>query len=172
MLIVFLFTTAFSFGQMSFSHSFGGAYYISSLASAPGLTYSPRINFLELSQELTISAGTHLGLGMVYSSGEGASSFAFDLPLVAEINFGHAASPKTSSSFGGFAGLGFGISKIGSAGTFGADYNDASGLIINGGVRAIIKEKPLGLRVAYLLNLKEGFENVLTIGIFYSIGRY
>ncbi|OFY64196.1 MAG: hypothetical protein A3H98_12530 [Bacteroidetes bacterium RIFCSPLOWO2_02_FULL_36_8] len=161
-----------TYGQISFSHSGGASFYGSSLASAPGLMYSPRINFLELRDELTISAGTHLGLGVVYSRDEGASSFAFDLPLVAEINFGHGANPDTRSSFGGFGGFGFGISKIGSAGAFGADYNDAAGIVLNGGIRAIINKNPLGLRLSYLINTKEGFENVISLGIFFTFGDF
>ncbi|MDX1907448.1 MAG: hypothetical protein SF053_10480 [Bacteroidia bacterium] len=162
----------FSYGQVSFSHSFGVAYYASSFAAAPGIMYSPRLNFVELNDEMTVSVGTHLGLGLVYNSQEGASSFVLDLPLVAEINVGHAANPDTKSSFGGFAGLGFGINKIGSQGAFGADYNDAAGLLFNGGIRAIIKEKPVGLRLSYLLNAKEGFENVFSIGLFYTFGKF
>lgn len=167
-----LLLSQFSFGQISFSHSLGVSYYSSSLASAPGIMYSPRINFIELSDETTISAGTHLGLGILYNSGEGASSFVLDLPIVAEINFGHGANPDTESSFGGFAGLGFGISKISSASAFGTDYNNAAGIVINGGIRTIIKEKPLGLRVSYLLNTKEGYKNVIGIGVFYTFGDY
>ena len=161
-----------SFGQMSFSHALGVAYYSSSNATAPGVTYAPRLNFLELGDELTVSVGTHLGLGIAGSSREGASSFALDLPLVAEVNFGHAANPDANSSFGGFAGLGFGISKIGSAGAFGADYNDAAGPVFNGGVRMLIKERSLGVRISYLLNTKDGFSDVLGLNLFYTFGDF
>jgi len=161
-----------SLGQVSFSHSLGGAFYMSSLASAPGIMYSPRLNVLEMGDEMTFSVGTHLGLGMSFNSQEGANSFALDLPIVAELNFGLAANPDTKSSFGGFAGLGFGISKIGADGAFGADYNDAAGLLFNGGIRAIIKEKPLGLRLAYLLNTKQDYSNVFTLGVFLIFGDY
>lgn len=170
--ICILASVQLSYGQISFSHSAGGSYYYSSLASAPGIMYSPRLNVVELDDEITVSVGTHLGLGIVYNSQDGASSFALDLPLVAEINFGHAANPETRSSFGGFAGLGFGISKIGSASTFGDDYNNAAGLLLNGGIRTIIKEMPVGLRVSYLLNTKKDFENVLSVGLFYTFGDF
>jgi len=163
----------FSHGQISFSHAIGGSYYFASLTEAPGIMYSPRINLFELSDELTISVGTHLGLGLVSAnSREGARSFAFDLPIVAEVNFGHGANRDTKSLIGGFAGLGYGISKIGSAGTFGADSNDARGLILNGGVRVIIQERSIGLRLSYLLNTKEGYENVTGVGLFWTFGRY
>jgi hypothetical protein len=105
----------------------------------------------------------------LYNSQDGLNSFALDLPIVAEINFGHGANPDTKSSFGGFAGLGFGISKIGSSDSFGSDYNNAAGLVVNAGMRAILQENPVGFRVSYLLNTKEDFENVIGLGVFYTL---
>lgn len=171
---LFLVATQFSLAQTSFSHSLGAGFYVSPSASAyaPAIVYSPRLNFLELADEATISVGTHLGLGLLYNSREGASSYALDLPVVVEFNLGHGAHPDTRSSFGGYAGFGFGISKIGSSGAFGADYNDAAGVVLNGGLRALIQERPLDLRVSYLLNVKEGFGNVIGLGISYSFGDY
>lgn len=175
----FLFTSAIlfaisfpSFSQISFSHSIGGSIYASESASAPALMYSPRINVVELSDEMTISLGTHLGLGYSGNSREGASSFALDLPIMAEINFGHAANPNTDSSFGGFVGVGYGINKMGSEGAFEDGYNNAAGIVLNAGIRAIINEYPLGARVSYLLNTKDGGENTYSIGIFYTFGSF
>ncbi|HCS19208.1 MAG TPA: hypothetical protein DIW47_01360 [Bacteroidetes bacterium] len=161
-----------SYAQLSFSHSFGASIYVSSLAAAPGLMYSPRLNFLELSDETSLSVGTHLGLGFSYNSQDGAGSFALDVPLVAEINFGHGALPDTESNFGGFLGLGYGISRIGSDATFGADYNEAAGPVFNGGIRTYIWDRPLGLRASYLINTKEGYANVFSLGLFYTLGEY
>jgi hypothetical protein len=159
-----------SFGQVSFSHSLGGSLYFSESTGAPAIMYSPRVNVLQLGDEITVSAGTHLGLGLTFNSQEGASSFALDVPIVAEINIGHGAHPDAESSFGGFAGIGFGISKIGSAGAFGSDYNDAAGLVLNGGIRAEINQRPIGLRVSYLINSKLYYQNVVGIGLFYTFG--
>ncbi len=159
------------FGQVSFSHSIGASYYFSSYASAPAIMYSPRLNLIQVGDESTISIGTHLGLGISYNSQAGASSFALDLPIMAELNLGNGASKEANSSFGGFFGLGFGISKLGSASAWGGDYNDAAGLVVNGGVRFHLNERPLGVRVAYLLNAKEGFASVLGIGAMYTLGR-
>jgi hypothetical protein len=171
--IMAIFTiTQLSYGQISFSHSIGGSYYMCSSTAAPGIMYSPRLNLIELDDEMTISIGTHFGLGFALNSREGASSLALDIPLVAEFNFGHAANPDTRSSFGGFAGLGFGINKIGSAGVYGTGYNNAAGIVINAGIRALIKERALGLRLSYLLNMKTGFENVFSIGAFYTFGDF
>ena len=134
--------------------------------------YSPRVNLVELGDEMTISVGTHLGLGLLISAEDG-NSFALDLPIVAELNFGHAAHPNTSSSFGGFVGAGYGTSRIGSDGAFGADYNRASGVVFNAGTRGHIRQSiPLGLRVSYLLNTKKDFDNVISVGLFYTFGKF
>jgi hypothetical protein len=168
-----------SYGQVSFSHSLGGSAYISSLASSSGIMYSPRINFMTFRRSsTTLSIGTHFGLGFSFKSeaGTSSSSFALDIPVVVELNLGHAASPggrrsRSRSNFGGFAGIGFGINKVGSASSFGGSYNDAAGIVIDGGLRAMIAGKSYGLRLSYLLNLKEGFENVIGVGMFYTFGQ-
>lgn len=170
--VAFFLTSQFTYSQISFSHSIGGAYYGSPQASATAIMYSPRVNFLELSDELTVSAGTHLGLGIVYNSQTGENSFAFDFPFVAEINLGHGANADTRSTFGGFLGLGYGYSRIGSDGAFGANYNDALGPVFNGGIRALINERPVGLRISHLANTKKGFDNVLSVGLFYTFGDF
>ena len=134
--------------------------------------YSPRLNFYDIKDEIILSVGTHIGLGLVYNSQEGASSFALDLPIVAEINFGQGADKFSESRFGGFFGAGYGISKIGAAGAFGDDYNEAAGLLVNAGVRAIIKEQACGLRVSYLKNSKKEFKDVISVGVFYTFGQF
>lgn len=170
--IVLLATTEETNAQISFSHALGGSFYAGGHASAPAITYSPRLNFIQVGEEFTISAGTHIGLGMDFNSQEGARSFALDLPLVAEVNIGHGATRETSSGFGAFFGAGYGISKLGSASAFGSDYNDAAGFVVNGGLRALIAERPVGLRVSYLLNTKADAGNVFGIGIFYTFGDF
>lgn len=159
-----------AYAKTPFSHALGASYYMGGDAGAPGITYSARYNFFEIKKELTLSIGTHLGLGLSFSSQDGASSFALDLPIMMEINFGHAADAHTRTSFGGFGGIGFGISKIGSSGTFGSDYNNAAGLVFNGGIRAIISNRPVGLRISYMVNTKLDAKDVIGIGIFYTLG--
>jgi len=164
-----------SFAQPSFSHSLGASFYIGGDAAAPGATYSPRINLVGVGDEMTVSVGTHLGLGFMYNSQSGGS-FALDLPLVAEVNFGHASSEDATANFGGFLGIGVGISKIGSAGAFGGSYNDAAGFLVNGGLKAYIRDRSVGFRFAYLLNGKqdeitgEDYANVITLGLMYNFG--
>lgn len=163
-------TTQFSYAQVSFSHTLGAAAYSSSNALVPAVVYSPRVNFLQLASEATVSAGTHLGFGFNYSSDQTGNYFAYELPLVAELNLGAGSSPDSDVGFGGFLGLGYGINKIGSPGD-GAAYNNASGIYVNAGLRAIINDQPMGLRVSYLMNNKVGFSDVVGISFFYMLGE-
>jgi hypothetical protein len=179
--IILLALPNLTFGQASFSHSFGAAYYLSSSTissahsessttiGAPAILYSPRINFVEIGREMTVSVGTHLGLGMSNNTMTGSRSLALDLPLVAEINFGHGAHADTRSSVGGFAGIGYGISRLGADNENGNISNEASGPVLNAGVRALLNDVPVGFRLSYLLNTKEG-GNVAGVGFFYTFG--
>lgn len=160
-----------SYGQISFSHSIGGSIYAATNnTSAGGIMYSPRLNILEIDDDLTLSIGTHIGAGMSFNSREGASSLALDVPVMAEVNFGFASSSNSRSDFGGFAGVGYGISRIGDQGAFGTDYNEANGIVLNAGVRGLVSNIPLGARFSYLLNSKkdgpEEYTNVYSLGIF------
>jgi len=158
-----------TYAQISFSHAGGLADYGAGDVSAPAVLYSPRLNFVELGDEMTLSIGAHIGGGLAFNSREGANSLALDIPVVAELNFGHAAHPDAESSFGGFAGVGYGISRIGDSSTFGSGYNDARGIVVNAGLRALIKEYSVGVRVSYMFNTKEGSKNVIGLGAFYTL---
>lgn len=168
LIVVVSVTSKLSYGQLTFSHDLGAAFYLSDLASSPAAVYSPRLNFLELNDEATVSLGTHLGLGFNYSSDGNDNYFAYELPLVAEINLGNASSRNSEASFGGFAGLGYGLNKMGNSTNFGGSYNDAAGLYVNAGIRGIVNDQSIGLRVSYLMNTKVGFDDVLGITLFYT----
>jgi len=161
--------------DLSFSHSLGASVYLGDIGLV-GATYSPRLNFLELDDEITVSFGTHLGLAFNLESsrgaGEGSASFALDLPIVVEINAGHAAHPETRSVFGGFFGFGFGYNSMGAEDTFVSTSSSSAGLVLNGGFRAIIREQPVMLRIGFLINSKEGGVNVLAVGFLYNFGDY
>lgn len=172
--ILFVLTLFFTHdlqAQASFSHSLGGSYYFSRDASTSGIMYSPRINLVRLDREVTLSLGTHFGFGLVFNSREGGS-IALDVPILAEINFGNASNPDANSDVGGFVGAGYGISKIGQSGTFSDGFNDAAGIVINGGVIFTIKQRySFGLRTSYLINFKPDNGGVFTLGAFYPISR-
>jgi hypothetical protein len=171
--IVLLLISQFSMGQISFSHSIGASIYASDEAMVPAGTYSPRINILQLGEELTVSAGTHLGLGLTYNSNTGNGSYVLDLPIMAEINYGAASSVDSFKSFGAFAGIGLGISRLGNSDYFYSGYTKAHGLIVNGGLRGDVLGQSLGLRLSYLSNFSDDLltgGNVFSIGLFYNLG--
>lgn len=163
------------FSQISFSHATGASIYVTTEStSAWGFMYSPRLNILEISDALTVSVGTHIGLGLTANSRQGASSLALDIPLVVELNFGNSCHPESDGNFGGFVGVGYGISKIGEQGALGfSDFNEANGLVVNGGIRLFINDLPLGARFSYLINSKKDetqeFADVYSLGIFYTL---
>ncbi|WMJ75563.1 hypothetical protein RCC89_20720 [Cytophagaceae bacterium ABcell3] len=158
------------YSQVSFSHSLGASYFAGGHAAAPAITYSPRLNVVEMSDDMTVSVGTHLSLGLTI--GEQGNSFALDAPAVAEFNFGHAATRNSDAAFGGFVGAGYGISRIGSQGAFGADFNEAAGPVLNGGIRALINDIPLTLRVSYMINTLDDASDVFGVGLFFNFGDF
>lgn len=176
-LLFMLASTQLSFAQLSFSHDVGvGIYVAENGANSPAIVYSPRLNVLEIQDHMTISVGTHLGAWLAFNSREGGDgSFAFDLPIMASINFGQYAQPEAEDlNIGGFVGVGYGISRLGSESTFTTDYNEANGLVFDGGLRFILRGIPLGIRGSYQLNSRtsdsnEDFGNVYSLGAFMTL---
>ena len=89
-------------------------------ATSFGIAASPRINVLEFTDGMSLSAGTHLEFGYLIQSelpqtydentqtyfGEKAPQFLVNVPLVAELNFGKDATEDNENSFGGYFGGG------------------------------------------------------------------
>lgn len=172
-LLILVGLTVSGTAQVSFSHSLGLGFYAGGAAGAPGLVYSPRVNIISIGDELTVSVGTHLAGGLSFNSRDGGeNAFMYDLPIVAELNVGHAAHAETGSSFGGFVGVGYGINRVASSSAFSVDENEAAGPLVNGGLRVPVAGNSLGLRGSFLLNTKEGFEHVYSIGLFYNFGNF
>lgn len=163
--------------QISFSHSVGGGLYASSKGAGWALMYAPRLNVVELADEMTVSVGTNLGLGLSGSANSregGSGTLLLDLPILAELNIGHAANNDANSDFGGFVGVGFGYSKMASSveTNFGTSSSNvtSTGVLFSGGLRAVIKGQSVGLRVSYMLNGATDGANVFGLGLHYNIG--
>lgn len=153
--------------QVSFSHAAGMSFFVGGEAATPAFMYAPRLNVVEFGDEATLSVGTHLSAWIVLSSRNPSSNaYALDIPLVAELNFGHGAHPDADSDFGGFVGLGYGISFLGGNN----NENSASGPVANIGARMYIADKPVGLRLSFLYNTEEEGENVFGLSLFYTLG--
>jgi hypothetical protein len=176
LLMLFTILSIKGFSQVSFSHSIGGSVYLNSNVTGAGIMYSPRLNVVSLGDEASVSVGTHLGVGFsgsVNSQTGGSGAFTLDLPLMVEFNGGFASTPDGSDkSFGYFAGAGFGYNTMGGSSEFGGYGGSSAGPVLNAGVIALIFERPLGFRIAYLINVKDNGANTLGIGVFWSFGDF
>ena len=155
----------------SFSHSIGVSRYKYSSVYLFGATYSPRYNFLPLGRERTFSIGTHMTLGYAWHVRvPDAKSFAYDLPLLLEYNFGQGSEPNTRKKLGGYIGVGYGIFGVNDRTNFGT-LERAEGFNLSGGVRVKINNQiPIGIRFSYMINHKnEHF--MLGLGLYYTFGE-
>ncbi len=171
--LVLILTTKTTFCQISFSHAIG----ISIYRYSPAIIYSPRINLVQLNKETNLSLGTHLAYGFRPNSQisgnikNTGSFFVYEVPLVAEINFGCGSSPQAYSNTGGFFGIGYAVNETGRSPLPSGYYNEASGIYFNAGLRTITKKNylRLGLRLSYLKNFKTNYDDEIGFGIFYRI---
>jgi hypothetical protein len=151
----------------SFSHSLGTAILAGEEAVGLGLVYSPRINVIKFHEAITASLGTHIAIA-ANASDDGAGSttqnfIGFEFPIMAELNFGKNSHPENESSFGGFIGIGYGISTLSQS-----DPGEAfaKGLIYNAGLRF---RGDWGVRFAYLENFNSNVFGGASITIQWNI---
>lgn len=171
-----LFTCKGAFSQ-EFMHSLGGKYFF--YANSDGfysttILYSPRVN-VSSSENSSISVGTHLGLGFSFYSGPygSSSSFVFDIPLVAEYNFGFGSSSENSSGFGGYVGAGYGIHRVSLSVDGSSGAATIHGPSFTGGVRFDIPGiGPFDIGASYMLDLKnkDTKVNIFGVSISYLLG--
>jgi hypothetical protein len=171
--LVSLFFALSSHGQVSFMHAVGAGSYFSGLAAAPGIMYAPRLNVISFSDELSLSVASNIALGFALSSREGLRAFAFSVPVHILFNGGHAATPDSDATFGGFAGAGFAFTSIGSTSAFGADYSRSIGPSVTGGVRFYFRTTAsIDLRVSYVIGVVKKGPNTFAIGALYTFGDF
>jgi hypothetical protein len=121
LLLLMCFSFSFAFSQ-SFLHGVGVSINAVKIKHADvsafgGVTYSPRINFLE-TESLALSAGIPISVGLSgnyyynsmdgYASEENALRFMFNAPLIINLNVGAGSTKENESRFGFFIGGGFG----------------------------------------------------------------
>ncbi len=169
---------SFASAQVSFSHAVGAKFYLSTNSDADyssiGIMYSPRLNVAELGDNATVSIGTHIGLAFEGNSRDGSSSFVYDLPIVAEYNFGSTSSKDNDEAFGFYVGGGYAIHNS-------SDFDEAiSGPVVDGGIRFMIAEKPIDVNFSYLIASKTvdlGLlgstsinQSIFGVGVQYTLG--
>lgn len=151
--------------QVSFSHSVGLSYFNCTIIGVPAIVYSPRVNLVELSDNATVSVGSNIGIGGNGNSRDGFSDVLLNLPLLAELNLGTKANPDNDGNIGGFVGAGFGFNYM-------SDYYDENstvGIVLNGGIRANIMQKPIEIRASYQLSTNKLNYNVFGVSAAYFI---
>lgn len=171
--IIFLFTCQ-SFSQ-SFMHSIGGTPTLLVSKENPEtgsekfsifqtvITYFPRLNFISNeNSSVSIGAPVGVGFGVVKDLGGNADgfSFAYDLPVVVDYNFGFKSTPEAEGNFGGYLGAGFGYFKVNvSNSSFGNFSGATHGPILRGGIRfGSSSEAWGGHGLTIGLNYKKGIE--------------
>ncbi|HLV70171.1 hypothetical protein [Xanthomarina gelatinilytica] len=182
LIFLIFFSSSMMFSQTSFSHAAGIAGYFGTRNAnsvAAGITYSPRFNFFRVSENSTLSIGSHIGLGYNITNRE-ANSFSYHLPVVLEFNFGHASDKtKYENGFGGFIGFGYSIDNTQRSSYYYNGFtsiniveNDViKGPMVNLGMRFKFLGKSAGIRFSYLYGTGD-FEGgyMSSLGFQYNIG--
>lgn len=144
-----LILSTISYAQVSFSHA-GGlklllAFSENDLASPVGVVYSPRVNIIDLSDNATVSLGTHATVAFSFTAGTNGSSSSgtFEIPIVAEYNFGLKSTNKNDNNLGFYLGGGYSFFDS-------SDFRtDSSGPTFTGGLRFFMGDAPLDLNISY-----------------------
>ncbi len=166
-----LFVSMSGNAQPGFRHSLGVTYYSYFNASSFGLMYSPRIQLFQTGKESNISLGSHLSGGLAWHSFEGGMNYYFDVPLMLEYHFGHGSEPSTRSKTGGFFGVGGGYNTIGDGNVWNVDKYQATGIVVNAGLRRNILGRPMGARISYMYNFNEADYRIIGFGLFFFFGE-
>lgn len=103
------------------------------------LSYFPRYNFLE-GDDASLSIGFPLGAGIGIARNSDFSDvgilLAYDLPVALDFNFGNKSTLDNGRGFGGYAGIGYGYSKVQISGSSYSDFRGAVyGPLVRAGVR-------------------------------------
>ncbi len=174
---IFLFQNI-SDAQLSFAHAAGFTYFSYKKVNQIGISYLPRINFINFKGEQSISLSTGMSFGYAwYVLDPPASSYAYNLPLTLDFNIGHGSSALTKSESGYYFGLGGFLNELLSTEKFKKQYQEQDiGLLFNTGIR--FKNDRHNFNVyfsyGYALNEKENREYynvIIGLGCSYMYGR-
>lgn len=188
LLLVLFFITTTVFCQ-AFMHGAGvtvlvGSAKGSDVTVGEGLTYFPRINFLETST-LSVSVGIPLSLGLsasssyyigsgVYGSNPASIGFVANVPLIVNLNVGRGSTKENRDRYGYFVGAGFGYhhgnfitTKTNSSGYdyTGVESINSFGPAANAGVRIGVgrAHRNIEIRFSFMKGLNENKANIFGI---------
>ncbi|HEV3222288.1 MAG TPA: hypothetical protein VGZ90_05385 [Puia sp.] len=168
--------SSFAFSQ-TFMHGVGVNTFIQSASGystqvVGGLTYSPRINFME-TDNTSLSVGIPMSIGVSASAstyGSNSAALMFDAPLVLNFNYGAGSSKETESRFGFFGGAGFGYHT--SEDSYSDGYNNYTdkmsgfGPVGNAGIRIGVGSGShnIEIRLSYMKTLDTSKSSIFGIG--------
>lgn len=179
--------------SQSFMHGVGVSIFVTKTKSTEigafgGVTYSPRINFLE-TETLALSAGVPLSLGTSgnysYTSMNGYASetntlrFMVNAPLIINLNVGAGSTRENESRFGFFIGGGFGY-HYGDFNVIKTDeYNSAFeesdvfgtyGPAANAGIRIAVgsHQKNIETRLSYMKGVNAGKPSIYSMAALFN----
>lgn len=185
-LLAVCFTANAAFCQ-TFMHGAGVTVMVGSskggdVTTGEGLTYFPRVNFLE-TEALSVSVGIPLSIGVSsnssfkYSSSTGYDSnplaigFVANVPLIINLNMGRGSTKENTDRYGYFVGAGFGYHR-GDFITTQTDNNgynytgtksiNSFGPAANAGFRIGVgrAHRNIEIRLSYMKGLNENKTNV------------
>ena len=149
------------------------AFFDEGVQSSLAVTYSPRLNIYKFSKYTSLSVGTHLSLGFdlnFSSTGlDNQASFAYEIPLTFDLNFGYGAVKRTRNSFGGYVGAGYALNSLKND-----SYNEllgysessgsTHGIYVNGGVRfEVDRDRSGGVGLYSIIGLNGGLVSGLRL---------
>lgn len=171
-LLLTIFNQSAAFAQSPFSHAIGISQYyaLGQYGNTLGVTYSPRINFAKLSDEISLSAGSHLGVAISLQLYD--PFMVYDIPTVVEFNFGKGSTSHSLSQFGGFIGGGYGY-HLGRPFDSEVKYGllTTHGFLVNAGIRGDIMGYAINMRLSYLVGSGADKVDIISFGTFINIGE-
>ncbi len=153
--------------QIKHSAGAAAAFYVIDKSSEPvfGLAYNPSLSLTKSKSDFSFSIGSQLVGGYHTATSVDDSAFIYaDLPLLAELNFGHNASKDFYSDLGWFIGGGYTYRL------FKNDWN--SGPVGTIGVRGFVFGPSFTIRYSRFFAGADAGPSTQTISLLLNLGRY
>ncbi|MBI3883295.1 MAG: hypothetical protein HY305_03525 [Sphingobacteriales bacterium] len=185
--------SSISFSQ-TFMHGAGVSIIVaapegSNTSIAPGLTYSPRINFIE-TESLSVSLGIPLSIGFSGNYSATSSTYggtkesntlglSLQVPLMINLNIGRGATKENKGKVGYFVGTGYGYYQgayvVTQSDLYGNEtkksisYNTA-GPALNAGVRIGVgrAHKNIEIRLGYLKGVSSTKSDIFSLAALFN----
>lgn len=183
----------FSAYSQSFMHGVGVSIFVTKVPQTDvgafgGVTYSPRINFVE-TESLSLSAGIPLSIGMSgnyyytdmngYSSDYNSLRFMMNAPMIINLNLGAGSTKENEDRFGFFVGGGYGYHfgdfNVIKSDEYGYTYQDNTTIGVHGpaaniGIRIAVgsHRKNIETRLSYMKGINEAKPSIFGMAALFN----